>query len=170
MGRRSSAFGELMGGRGLFDDQMIEEMADERDSELFRHRLNEGEGEFWGQQHGYNDSSELTGNLRADGRQRESLLTEGFPGGMRPTAPSMRQLIADGGRSGWPGHNDSMPEGAIGYLSEEEMESLRKGPRQPDRFGNTGRDLSGITWDDPEGRYKHPMDELIDAEYVRWWD
>ncbi|KAK1078270.1 hypothetical protein LTR33_007376 [Friedmanniomyces endolithicus] len=72
--------------------------------------------EYVGQRPGDNRSDRLQGVWTEEFRERRPLLYEGFPGGSVPTAgrgPWPR------GRS-WPGWNESMPPGAVGYVGRDE--------------------------------------------------
>ncbi|TKA74608.1 hypothetical protein B0A55_05442 [Friedmanniomyces simplex] len=74
------------------------------------------EDEFLGQRPGNNRSDRLQGVWTEDFREQRPLLTEGFPSGLAPTA---RSGPFPPGRS-WPGWNESMPEGAVGYIARGE--------------------------------------------------
>ncbi|KAK0274695.1 hypothetical protein LTR35_011477 [Friedmanniomyces endolithicus] len=74
------------------------------------------EDEYVGQRPGDNVSDRLQGVWTEEFREQRPLLYEGFPGGSVPTAgrgPWPR------GRS-WPGWNESMPVGAVGYVGRNE--------------------------------------------------
>ena len=112
----------------LFSDHLIENMAHERSIDLPRREI--WEDEELGQRKGINESEELHGVWTDDYRQRPSLLMEPLPGGMIPTArETMPELNRGPYRYGrefstnertFPGHNESMPEGTVGYIGRDE--------------------------------------------------
>ena len=128
---RSGRFGSL----GRLDDELNNERSIRRQS---------SENDFYDRPSSFMDDSRFRGVIAADGRRRPCLLTEAFPGDMRPNA-QRRFPTGRRGRQAWPGHNETMPEGAIGYIGRDE----------PEGFGR------------PNGPFMHPTDRKIDLEYVR---
>ena len=122
----------------LFSDHLIEEMAHERSIDLPRREI--WEDEELGQRKGTNESDTLHGIWTDDYRQRPSLLMEPLPGGMIPTARETMPELTRGPylysreqstrERTFPGHNDSMPEGAVGYIGRDEEYGFghRRGP------------------------------------------
>lgn len=105
----------------LFSDHMIHGLADERGIDLPPHPPLY-EDEFLGQRKGDNYASQLHGVWDEDFNERPGLLNERLPGGMMPTAretmPAMR--MGSSLERTFPGHNESMPEGAVGYVGRDE--------------------------------------------------
>ncbi|KAK5129910.1 hypothetical protein LTR08_002711 [Meristemomyces frigidus] len=106
----------------LFSDHMIEEMAHDRGIALPRREI--FEDEFLGQRREDNPEGELEGMWTDDYRQRPSLLNEPLPGGMAPTARETMPMMTRWGGTlerRFPGHNESMPEGTVGYVGRDEQ-------------------------------------------------
>ncbi|KAK5122927.1 hypothetical protein LTR85_003492 [Meristemomyces frigidus] len=111
----------------LFSDDVVHGFANERGLDLPRREIYEDE--FLGSRKGHNFSDELAGAWTDDYIQRLSLLNEPLPDIMIPTArttmPEMRKGSAL--ERTFPGHKDSMPEGAIGYVGRDEVMSWGNG-------------------------------------------
>ncbi|KAK5110577.1 hypothetical protein LTR62_005770 [Meristemomyces frigidus] len=115
----------------LLSDGLIDQLGHERGLHI---PPRNDDYELYGQPQGSNCSDEFraVGTAEDDhyGGRRPSLLSEGLPGGMRPTAseimPELRQRMSGlhpRFEGGWPGWNDSMPEGAVGYVQRGEAEN-----------------------------------------------
>ncbi|KAK4540063.1 hypothetical protein LTR36_009804 [Oleoguttula mirabilis] len=104
----------------LFSDELIHGFAAERGIDLPRVELYEDE--FLGSRRGDNYSDELSGVYNEDFNERPSLLNEPLPDGMTPTARTTMPRMRHGNslERNFPGHNDSMPEGTIGYVGRGE--------------------------------------------------
>jgi hypothetical protein len=125
-GRRSMYFDNFDPGPGgnwhqtMLSDNLLDDMAYERGIDLPQRRV--GNDEFLGQPYGFNYGSDLPDYFTDDYGTRPTLLDSGFPGGMRPTAATTMPSTVHGHATSesWPGWNDSMPEGAVGYVARDE--------------------------------------------------
>ncbi|KAK4552896.1 hypothetical protein LTR86_010028 [Recurvomyces mirabilis] len=124
----------------LLNDGLLSSLAAERAIALQDRQIDYDE--FFGQNPDrFNYGGRLHGSYDDDFREQGSLLMEGLPGGMRPTAREEMPGLRHGGdldfpqrveevERGWSGWNDSMPAGAVGYVGRYEPRGWgHQGPR-----------------------------------------